>query len=161
MTRYLLVPMFLFSLAVNAEDTIQFYTAGDTIEPITLQDQNDKTFTIDESTKLVLFTAGMKGGKVVRQAIEKEEPDYLAKRNTVYLSNISGMPGFIAKNFAIPKMKEHKYSIVLDKEGNVTKRFPSQEQSTTIVQLDKLKIKSISFTSKPEDVTRAINQVSE
>ena len=161
MIRYLLVSLFLFSLAVNAEEGIAFYTAGDTIEPITLQDQNDKTLTVDESTKLILFTTGMKGGKVVREAIDKEEPDYLAKRNTVFLSNISGMPGFVARNFAIPKMKEHKYSIVLDREGNVTKRFPSQEQSTTIVQLDKLQIKSISFTKQPEDVTRAINQISE
>ena len=161
MIRYLLVPMLLFSVAVNAGEAVQFYAAGDTIDPITLQDQHDKTFTVDESIKLILFTTGMKGGKVVREAIEKEDPDYLAKRNTVFLSNISGMPGFIAKNFALPKMKEHKYSIVLDREGNVTKRFPSQKQNTTIVQLDKLKIKSISFTNKSEDVTQAINRLSE
>jgi hypothetical protein len=161
MIRYLLPLLFLFPLVVNAEEDIQFYAVGDTIEPITLQDQHDKTHTVDGSTKLILFTTGMKGGKVVRKAIENEAPDYLAKRNAIFISNISGMPGFVAKTFALPKMKKYEYSIVLDKEGDVTEKFPSQDNSSTIVQLDNLKIKSISFTKEPEKITRTIDKLSD
>ena len=161
MIRYLLPLLLLFPFVAHAEEDVQFYAVGDTIAPITLKDQHDKTHSIDGSTRLILFTTGMKGGAVVREAIEKEDPDYLAKRNAVFISNISGMPGFAAKMFALPKMKKHAYSIVLDREGDATKRFPSQDNSTTIVQLDKLKIKSISYTKKPEEITQAINQLSE
>ena len=161
MIRFLLPLLFLFPLVVNAEEDIQFYVVGDTIEPITLQDQHDKTRTVDGSTKLILFTTGMQGGKVVRKAIDNEQPDYLAKRNALFISNISGMPGFIANTFALPKMKKHEYSIVLDREGDVTKKFPSQDNSTTIVRLDNLKIKSISFTKDPKEITQAIDQLSE
>ena len=160
MIRYLLPLFLLFPLVVNAGEDIQFYAVGDTIQPITLQDQHDKTHTVNGTTKLILFTTGMEGGKVVRKAIENEEPDYLAKRSAMFISNISGMPRFIAKMFALPKMKKHEYSIVLDREGDVTKKIPSQDNSTTIVQLDNLKIKSISFTKETEEVTRAINQLS-
>ncbi len=161
MSRYLLPLLFLFPLATHAEEDIQFYAAGDTIESITLEDQHDITSTVGESTKLILFTTGMKGGKVVRGAIDDQEPDYLAKRNASFISNISGMPGFIAKTFALPKMKKHKYSIVLDREGKVTERFPSQKKSATIIKLDNLKITSISFTKNSDDVTQAINQLPE
>lgn len=162
MFRYLLPLLILFSLTANAEENdIQYYVVGDTIDPISLQDQHDITSSIDESTKLILFTTGMKGGKVIRKAIDDKEPDYLGKRNAIFLSNISGMPGLIAKAFALPSMRKHKYSIVLDKEGKVTEKFPSQSNSTTIVQLEKLKIKSISFTKKPDEVTQAIQQLSE
>ena len=123
MSRYLLPLLFLISLAVNAQEDVQFYVVGDTIEPITLQDQHDVTSSVDESTRLILFTTGMKGGKVVREAIDDKEPDYLSKQNTLFLSNISGMPSLIAKMLALPKMKKHKYSIVLDREGDVTKKI--------------------------------------
>jgi hypothetical protein len=157
MSRYLFLLLFLFPFASHAEEDIQFYTVGDTIESITLQDQYDKTSTVDESTKLVLFTTGMKGGKVIRKAIEDHKPDYLAKNNALFISNISGMPGFIARTFALPSMKKHKYSIVLDREGKVTEKFPSRKKSTTIIHLDNLKITSISFTKDSDEVTKAIN----
>jgi len=106
MLRYLFPLLFLFPLVANAEEDIRFYVVGDTIEPITLQDQHDVPSSVDESTKLILFTTGMKGGKVVRKAIEDKEADYLAKRNALFVSNISGMPGFIAKTFALAKNEE-------------------------------------------------------
>ncbi len=161
MLRYLLPLFFLFSVAVNAEENdVQYYAVGDTIEPITLQDQHDKPYSVDESTKLILFTTGMKGGKVIRKVIDDKEPDYLTNRDALFLSNISGMPGFIAKAFALPSMKKHKYPIVLDREGKVTEKFPSESNSSTIVELDKLKIKSISFTKDSEIVAKAIQELS-
>jgi len=159
MPRYLLMLVFLCPFAVNAGDEIQFYAVGDTIEPITLQDQHDKTASVDESTKLLLFTTGMKGGKVVRKAIDDKEPDYLAKKAALFISNISGMPGFIAKTFALPKMRKYKYPILLDREGKLTEKFPSQKKSATLIRLDKLKITSISFTKDPGKVTQAIDQL--
>ncbi len=162
MFRFLLPLLFLFPLAVNAEeDNVQYYAVGDTIEPLTLQDQHDNSYSVDESTKLILFTTGMKGGKVIRKVIDDKAPDYLGKRDALFLSNISGMPSLIAKLFALPSMKKHKYSILLDREGNVTEKFPSQSNSSTIVELEKLKIKSISFTKDSDVVAKAIQQLPE
>ena len=102
----------------------------------------------------------MNGGKVVRKAIDKETADYLSRNNTLFISNISGMPGFIAKTIAIPSMKKYEYPIILDKEGIVTEKFPSQKDSVTIIQLDHLKIESIDYTNSPDKITQVINQQS-
>ena len=160
MLRYLIILLLTVPLVANAKSEIQTYVVGDTIEPFTLQDQHDKTFSSDESTKFILFTTGMNGGKVVRKAIEKETADYLTKNNTLFISNISGMPGLIAKMIAIPSMKKYEYPIILDKEGKVTEKFPSQKDSVTIIQLDHLKIESINYTNNPDKITQVINQQS-
>ncbi len=161
MSRYLLYLLLLFSFATNADDNIQAYVVGDPVEEITLNDQHDLGHTVDETTKLILFTTGMKGGKVVRKAIEDKEDDYLAKRKILFISNISGMPGFVARTFALPKMRKYGYSIMLDKEGNMTERFPSRKKNVTLIELDNLRIKSIRFTKKPDELEQAINQLPE
>lgn len=159
MLRYLFL-LLLFPLITNAEENnIEYYAVGDTVEPITLQDQHDRSGSVDESTRLILFTTGMKGGKVIRNVIDDKAPDYLNKKNGIFISNISGMPGFVARTFALPSMKKHKYPIVLDREGKVTEKFPSQSNSATLIKLDKLKIKSISFTKDPKVVAKFIEKL--
>lgn len=148
--------VFLFAFQSVSAETNNFYTVGDHVAPITLEDQYDKTASIDESTRLVLFTTGMPGGKVARKAIDKETDSFLSDNHAVFLSNISGMPRMVAKMFALPNMRKHPYSIVLDREGKVTEKFPSEDGSTTIIVLDKLEIKSIEFTKDPSLVKKAI-----
>ena len=148
--------VFLFPLQSALAETDMFYMVGDHIAPITLKDQHDKTASVDEVTRVVLYTRDMPGGKVVRKVIEEEDADYLPDNHAVFLSNISGMPGMIAKMIALPRMRKHHYSIALDRDGETTKNIPSKDGNTTIVILDNLEIKSIEFTKEPSDVENAI-----
>lgn len=157
MHYFLLTLVFLFPLQSAFAEMDMYYMVGDHIAPITLKDQHDKTASVDEATRVVLFTRDMPGGKVVRKVIDGESADYLPDNQAVFLSNISGMPGFIAKMIALPMMRKHPYSIALDRDGEATKRIPSKDKNTTILILDKLEIKSIVFTKKASSVKNAIH----
>jgi len=146
MSRYLASVALMFLLTGNADAAVHAYVAGDTIAAITLKDQHDNSVSIDETTQLLLFATGMPAGKVVRKVIDAESADILSRNNAVFLSNISGMPRLIAKMFALPKMRKHRYSILLDRDGKVTEKLPSKDGQVTIIKLDKLEVKSITFT---------------
>ena len=156
MHNFFLVALLFIPLQLVSAQSDVLYTVGDQLEPIALKDQHDKMININEDTRVVLFTRDMPGGKVVRKVIDAEEGDFLPKNHAVFLSNISGMPGMVAKMIALPSMRKHAYSIALDRDGEATKRFPSQDNNTTILLLDKLEIKSIVFTKESSEVKKAV-----
>ena len=156
MHYFLLLLVLLYPSHPFSAEAELAYAAGDHIDPITLKDQHDVTVSVNEDTRVVLFTTDMPGGKVVSRAIGEEKADFLPDNRTVFLSNISGMPGMVTKMIALPRMRKHPYSIALDRDGETTKRIPTREGNTTILIMDRLEIKSIVFTKEPADVKKAI-----
>jgi hypothetical protein len=162
MKRLLLTTLFaILGLAAHAAEDAATYQVGDRIDPIELKDQHDQTHSIGPDTRLLLFTTGMKGGAVVREVLDQEAPDYLASNNAAFVSNISGMPRFIASTVALPSMRGHKYPIILDRSGDTTRRLPSQEDSATLIRLQGLQIQSIEFTKSSQAVREAIHGLPE
>lgn len=155
MVRYIFALLIFMAFSpAFAEETVTPYQVGDTLLAIALQDQHEKPHMVGADTRIVLYTTGMKGGGVIRDILDEEDADYLSSHNAMFISNISGMPRVIASMIALPRMRSHDYSILLDTEGDVTSRIPSESNSATIIELDKLKITSIQLT-KDSGVVRA------
>lgn len=162
MLRYLSVLLTAMGLmtmfSVHAEEAPVPYQVGDSLPALALQDQHDKPQVLSADIQVVLYTTGMKGGGVIRDILDNEEADYLPSRNAMFISNISGMPGVIASMIALPRMRSHDYSIVLDAKGEATARIPAQSNSATILRLENRKITDIQFTKNPEVVRAAVEQ---
>jgi hypothetical protein len=91
---------------------------GKALEPFTFKDQFDKPISLDKTTKKVIFAFTKPTGHIMRVYMGLKKEDYLSKRDILFVADISGMPSIIAKMFAIPDMKESKYSILLIKDGD-------------------------------------------
>jgi hypothetical protein len=152
MKKYFLFMFFAFTAAVNAEP----YTHGTKLAPFSMSDQFDQKHTVDETTKLIMFSKDMDGNGVIKEALTDKKADYLTERNAFYVNDISGMPGIITFLFAKPKMRDYAYPMLLDDMPEPTKNFPAREAFATLIQLDDLTIKSIQFTNKSEDVVKAL-----
>ncbi|PKM09912.1 MAG: FAD/FMN-containing dehydrogenase [Gammaproteobacteria bacterium HGW-Gammaproteobacteria-3] len=150
-----LLPIVLLTVTslVHAES----YIDGSQLTPFSLTDQFDQKHTVDENTRLIMFSKDMDGNDVLKQALTGKKADYLAQRKAVYINDISGMPGVVTFLFAKPKMRDYEYPMLLDEKPQATKNFPARESQATLIQLDHLKIKSIQFTQKPEDVVTALD----
>lgn len=155
MKKSFLSVLLAFAAIVNAEP----YAIGAKLSPFTLTDQFDQKHSVDDSTKLIMFSKDMDGNGVLKEALTGKQADYLANRKAVYVNDISGMPGFITFLFAKPKMRDYAYPMLLDDMPEATKNFPAQEEYATLIQLDDLTIKSIQFTNKPEDVVKALETI--
>jgi len=99
---------------------------GSTIE-FTLPDQFNKSHSLTNDTKRVIFVFAKSTGHTVREYLKKQSKDYLPKRNTLFVADISGMPAVIRNTFALPDFKKSPYSVLLIYDKKLAKQFESDK----------------------------------
>jgi hypothetical protein len=134
----------------------EFYGVGDRLPEIVLRDQHDHEDAVDASTRILLFSRDMDGGKLLQSALEGTDAEVLAEQDAVYLSDISGMPSLIARLFAVPSMRKRPYSMLLDRSGEATERIPDVEEKATVIFLKDLRIERIEHVDSADGVRALI-----
>jgi hypothetical protein len=132
------------------------YAAGSVLPRIELPDQHGEARVIDDSVRVVVFTREMKGGDVVKKAVEQAGPDLFDRNGAVYVVDVKGMPSIIRSLFAMPAMRRRPYKLLVDEEGTKTAEFPSLEGRPTVLVLDKLRVTSLSNPATAEELVLAI-----
>jgi len=132
------------------------YKEGEQMAEIVLEDQHGETGTIDGDTRQVLFTRDMDAGDVVKAALAHDGAALLEAGGTVYLADISGMPSLVRYLFALPKLRKREYLMLLDFDGEATRRIPGKSGSATLIGLDGLKITGFRYLADTDEVTAAL-----
>ncbi|QYJ86613.1 hypothetical protein K0I73_02335 [Shewanella mesophila] len=128
---------------------------GDSVNAISLQDQHDKVLSVTDKTRVVLFSRGMKGGDIIKGALESL-PEEQRSKELVYVADISGMPSLIAKFVAVPQMQDLPFNIALDREGEPTKLWPGDKETATVIHLQQLKIINVTRVETSDALLEAI-----
>jgi len=129
---------------------------GDPVPAIALRDQNGAELRVDPSTRILVFTRDMEGGKLTKEAFAEEGSTMLTKAGAVYLSDVSGMPALVRSMFAMPAMKKRPYPVAIDESGEATAALPSREGKVTILTLDAGRITAITFAASAAEVRAAL-----
>ena len=120
MQYIILIISLIFSSVAIAQTPI--FKVGDTLVPISLQDQFDNPLQVSAETKVLLFSRDMDGGEIIQAAFadtpEEQRPAHLA-----YVADISGMPSLIARFIAVPKMQDYPFLLGLDSTAEASKAF--------------------------------------
>ena len=132
---------------------------GKELAPYTLKDQFDKEHTLTNDVKKIVFAFSKPTGHLMKVYLGVRDPDYLSKRNITFIADISGMPSLIAKMFAIPDLKESKYSVLLIREKEKAKRFRNEDQKNAvmIITLDNKIVKNVKFVTNEKDLQKEID----
>ena len=130
-------------LAVTARAEAPVLAVGDLVPELSLEDQHGETRSIDDSTRLVLFSRDMEGGDLLKSALADVKEDFLPSRSVVYVSDISGMPRLVARMFAIPSMRRRPYPMLLDRTGEATASLPDVPGRATVLFLEGRRIERI------------------
>ena len=117
-----------------------------------IEDQFGEQHVLGDEVRLVLLTRDMEAGEVARAAIAQAGAASLEGPARVYVSDISGMPSMIARMFAIPKMRDRPYPLLLDRDGRFTARFPSEEGHVTILVVERRRITEIRHLAEPDAI---------
>jgi hypothetical protein len=148
-------------LLVAARAGAEPLAPGSTLPPLSLPDQHGKTFAIDESVRVVIFTRDMKGGGVVKEALQPDGSAFLERNHALYVSDVSRMPGFIRAAIAKPRLRGRGYPILLDEEGKSTADFPSTEGKATLLLLEKLRVVRVEQVGSVEELRNALEPEAE
>ncbi len=147
------------STSIKADEQNKSNSTGKMVE-LTLKDQFDQAQKIDRSTKVVIFAHDMAGNDIVEEALEQYNGEQLAKMNTVFLADISGMPSLIGKLFALPAMRKRAYPIMLDREGKLVENFTVKEEQVTVMYLDNLVITGTKLVAKSSELSSLLKVAS-
>jgi hypothetical protein len=109
---------------------------GERLAPWTLLDQFDAPYTLNDETRILLVARDMDGAKLVNAALEGQPKGYLEQRQAVFLADVSRMPRIIASLFALPKMRDYNYRILLDRDARIAPRYPAGEGEVLWLQLE-------------------------
>lgn len=149
------VTFLFFSVAAHAESETA-YVVGDSISPISLEDQHGEIGAVDDSTRVVLFSRDMDGGKLLQAALTDVEASFLDESHVVYVSDISGMPSLVARLFALPKMRKRPYRMLLDRTGDATSRLPDVDAKATLIFLQSLRIERVEHVDDTEKIRASL-----
>ena len=122
-------------LLIAAALAAQPYRPGDRFAAFSTKDQHDRAFTYEGGAKRVIVAFEMGSGKAANAFFEQQPADFLTRHETIFLSNIYGMPG-IARAFAMPKMRKYPHRILIADGKDFLARYPTQEDQLTVLTLD-------------------------
>lgn len=130
MKRWILLCLVLLAAAVQAVEN------GERLVPWTLNDQFDRSYALDEQLRVLLVARSMAGSKLLGAALEGRPQGYLEARHALFVADISRMPSLVGKLFAIPKMRDYSYRVLLDREAQVVPQYAAPEDGVLWLQLD-------------------------
>lgn len=121
-----------------------------------LNDQHDKAWQVPADTRLVLFAAGRKASSLVQTVLEKEAKDFLAQRHTVYLADMSKMPAFATRMFALPSLREMPFPVGVSLNEATLAAWPRQPDSLTLISLANGVVQGVAYATTEADLRAAL-----
>jgi hypothetical protein len=143
-------------VGIVGEANAEPYSVESRIEPFTLEDQHGESQQVDATTRIILFSRDMDGGKLLKEALADVSEDILTNHSGVYVADISGMPSLVARMFALPSMRKRPYAILLDRDGQTTRRLPDVDERATLIFLEKLEITKVTHAETAQAVREAL-----
>jgi hypothetical protein len=129
---------------------------GDTLEAIELTDQHGELRRIDASRRAVVFTRDMEAGEVLKQALATDGAALLERSGAAYVADVSGMPALVLRIFALRKLRQRPYPMLLDRDGSKTARLPAQPGKVSVIVLEALQVKAVRFLGSADEVRAAL-----
>ncbi len=131
---------------------------GQALPTLSLKDQFDKPWQITPATRLLMFAAGRKASNLIQGVLQALPKDQLTRKNAVYLADMSKMPGFITRTFALPTLRDMPYQIGVSLDEATLAAWPRQLDAVTLIELDQNVVKRISYVTKDADLRAALER---
>jgi len=104
---------------------------GSKIE-FTLPDQFDKPHSLTDNIKKIILVFAKSTGHTVKAFLNSQDKEYLTKRDTIFVADISPMPTVIRNTFALPDLKKSPYSVLLIYDENIAKSLKNEKEAGKI-----------------------------
>ncbi|ACZ11503.1 hypothetical protein [Sulfurospirillum deleyianum] len=117
---------------------------GSTFQAPLIKDQFEKTVQVTPQTKQIIIAYSQAQGSSLKTFLEAN-PNYLRENNALYWMDATAVPSMVMSMFMMPKFKKYPYAIGLLEDEKALAYFPKKEDHLTIIELDNLVVKKISF----------------
>lgn len=120
---------------------------GEPLPELDLKDQFELAWRVEPGTKLVLFSSSRKAGDMVQAVLGEQPKGFLASRQAVYLADMSRMPGFVTRTFALPVLRAMPFSVGVVLDEQLLADWPRQDGAVTVIGLQDARVSSLTFAT--------------
>ena len=139
----------MYSRIVSPDTSLKI---GEYMSSYKLADQFGKCHQLTDEKKYLLIANEMQVAKKVNTWLSTKNASFLDDNHAAFIAEISDMPTAITKMFALPKMREYQFPILLAYDKELGKKGLQKIDSVTILELgQESMIKDIRYASKPEE----------
>jgi hypothetical protein len=151
-----LVLAFVEVAADDAASATPPLEVGQQLPALQLSDQHERPGPVGGDIRLVLFAPDREGGEVAHEVLETIGAETLARSGIVYIADISAMPGLVTRMFALPKMRDYSYPLLLGREPADTAMMPRRAGALTLIGLDAGSITAVSYAATADALRAAL-----
>lgn len=124
--------------------------------PVNVQDQHEQPWRITADTRLVLFATGRKASNLAMEVLGQQPKDFLATRHALYLADMSKMPGFITRTFALPSLREQPFAVGVVLDEKRLADWPQQENAVTLIRLEAGRVVAVGYAASTGSLREAL-----
>ena len=140
----------LASLGVLADVLI----GGSSLPRMQLPDQHGTLQTLDDA-RTIVFAPDREASEIAHPVFEASSTD-LDERGVAYVTDISAMPGFVTRMFALPKMRDYPYTVLLGKEPADTAMLPRQEGRLTVLRMADGQVSDVDYVDSSQGLAEVL-----
>lgn len=119
---------------------------GEFFPKLTLVDQfNKKTEVKKKGSTTLLLSFEKDVSADIKTYLGAKEKGFLVENDMMYISDISSMPSFITRMFALPKMKKFTFKVSLIYDEKEATSINRQKGKVTVVRLKDNRIQKVTF----------------
>ena len=131
-------------------------TPGQAMPSVVVQDQHEQPWRITADTRLVLFATGRKASNLAMEVLGQQPKGFLATRHALYLADMSKMPGFITRTFALPSLREQPFAVGVVLDEKRLADWPRQEDALTLIRLETGRVVAVDYAANAASLREAL-----
>ena len=126
---------------------------GQEFENFKIKNQFDIEHSVTAQTKKLIFVFSKANGHIVKNYLDDKPTDFLDKKDVLFIADVSAMPSIISW-FVLPGLKDHKYSIIVLNDDELSKKYKNEtnKEKITVVYLNNNKITDIKYLTSKEEL---------
>jgi hypothetical protein len=158
MTVKQIIGLILLLLAYPCAAVNSPLSMGDNLPALTLPDQYGNPHSLGQAS-IILFAPDKAAADLAHQLLQHRNKADLAAQGAFFISDISRMPGFVTRLFALPTLREYPYLVLLGYQTEETAWLPRREDTLTLLYIQSGRISSIEYAKTLDSLNRMFHPV--
>lgn len=105
---------------------------------------------------MVLFAAGRKASNLVQLVLGGQPKGFLAQHQSVYVADMSKMPSFATRMFALPALREQPFEVGVVLDEKALSGWPRQDNAVTVIRLEQGRVARHEFVASEDALKTAL-----
>lgn len=133
---------------------------GKSLADFKMNDQHEKSHTVNPDTKQVIFVFTDDMGHVANDYFATKEVSYLSDNKTQFVADISDAPSVIRSMFIMPGLKDYNHTTLLitDKQTAAAYRKNVDFEKIVVVSVEDMKISDIKTITTLEELIQIVEK---